>query len=100
MVKTADGLPVGGVQISASPIAMEAEYVSAESSEAGQFVLEGMSVVLQVLSFKLTGRRIFKMSPLHHHFELAGWRETKVVVRFWIIAIIFALVSLSTLKLR
>jgi phospho-N-acetylmuramoyl-pentapeptide-transferase len=66
----------------------------------GLFVLEGMSVVLQVLSFKLTGRRIFKMSPLHHHFELAGWRETKVVVRFWIIAIIFALVSLSTLKLR
>lgn len=66
----------------------------------GLFVLEGMSVVLQVASFKLTGRRIFKMSPLHHHFELAGWRETKVVVRFWIIAIIFALVSLSTLKLR
>jgi len=66
----------------------------------GLFVLEGMSVVLQVASFKLTGRRIFKMSPLHHHFELSGWRETKVVVRFWIIAIIFALVSLSTLKLR
>jgi phospho-N-acetylmuramoyl-pentapeptide-transferase len=66
----------------------------------GLFVLEGMSVVLQVASFKLTGRRIFKMSPLHHHFELSGWRETKVVVRFWIIAIIFALLSLSTLKLR
>jgi len=66
----------------------------------GLFVMEGMSVVLQVASFKLTGRRIFKMSPLHHHFELSGWRETKVVVRFWIIAIIFALVSLSTLKLR
>jgi phospho-N-acetylmuramoyl-pentapeptide-transferase len=66
----------------------------------GLFVLEGMSVVLQVASFKLTGRRIFKMSPLHHHFELSGWKETKVVVRFWIIAIIFALVSLSTLKLR
>jgi phospho-N-acetylmuramoyl-pentapeptide-transferase len=66
----------------------------------GLFVLEGMSVILQVASFKLTGRRIFKMSPLHHHFELSGWRETKVVVRFWIIAIIFALISLSTLKLR
>jgi phospho-N-acetylmuramoyl-pentapeptide-transferase len=66
----------------------------------GLFVLEGMSVVLQVASFKLTGRRIFKMSPLHHHFELSGWKETKVVVRFWIIAIIFALLSLSTLKLR
>ena len=66
----------------------------------GLFVLEGMSVVLQVASFKLTGRRIFKMSPLHHHFELSGWRETKVVVRFWIIAIIFAMLALSTLKLR
>jgi phospho-N-acetylmuramoyl-pentapeptide-transferase len=66
----------------------------------GLFVVEAFSVILQVASFKLTGRRIFKMSPLHHHFELSGWRETKVVVRFWIIAIIFALVSLSTLKLR
>jgi len=66
----------------------------------GLFVIEAASVILQVASFKLTGRRIFKMSPLHHHFELAGWRETKVVVRFWIIAIIFALFSLSTLKLR
>jgi phospho-N-acetylmuramoyl-pentapeptide-transferase len=66
----------------------------------GLFVIEAVSVILQVASFKLTGRRIFKMSPIHHHFELAGWRETKVVVRFWIIAIIFALLSLSTLKLR
>ena len=66
----------------------------------GLFVMEAVSVILQVASFKLTGRRIFKMSPLHHHFELAGWRETKVVVRFWIIAIMFALISLATLKLR
>jgi phospho-N-acetylmuramoyl-pentapeptide-transferase len=66
----------------------------------GLFVIEAASVILQVASFKMTGRRIFKMSPLHHHFELSGWRETKVVVRFWIIAIIFALLSLSTLKLR
>jgi phospho-N-acetylmuramoyl-pentapeptide-transferase len=66
----------------------------------GLFVVEAMSVILQVASFKLTGRRIFKMSPLHHHFELSGWKETKVVVRFWIIAIIFAMVSLATLKLR
>jgi len=66
----------------------------------GLFVIEALSVILQVASFKLTGRRIFKMSPLHHHFELSGWRETKVVVRFWIIAIIFALMSLATLKLR
>ena len=66
----------------------------------GLFVVEAASVIVQVASFKLTGRRVFKMSPLHHHFELAGWRETKVVVRFWIIATIFALLSLSTLKLR
>jgi phospho-N-acetylmuramoyl-pentapeptide-transferase len=66
----------------------------------GLFVLEALSVIIQVASFKLTGRRVFKMSPLHHHFELSGWRETKVVVRFWIIAIIFALLSLATLKLR
>jgi phospho-N-acetylmuramoyl-pentapeptide-transferase len=66
----------------------------------GLFVIEAGSVIIQVLSFKLTGRRVFKMSPIHHHFELSGWRETKVVVRFWIIAIIFALLSLATLKLR
>jgi len=66
----------------------------------GLFVIEALSVIIQVASFKLTGRRVFKMSPLHHHFELSGWRETKVVVRFWIIAIIFALLSLATLKLR
>lgn len=66
----------------------------------GLFVLEAGSVIIQVISFKLTGRRVFRMSPLHHHFELSGWNETQVVVRFWIIAIIFALFSLSTLKLR
>jgi phospho-N-acetylmuramoyl-pentapeptide-transferase len=66
----------------------------------GLFVLEALSVILQVASFKITGRRIFKMSPLHHHFELSGWKETKVVVRFWIIAVIFAMIALATLKLR
>jgi phospho-N-acetylmuramoyl-pentapeptide-transferase len=66
----------------------------------GLFVIEALSVIIQVISFKTTGRRVFKMSPLHHHFELSGWRETKVVVRFWIIAIIFAMLSLATLKLR
>lgn len=66
----------------------------------GLFVAEALSVILQVASFKLTGRRIFKMSPLHHHFELSGWKETKVVVRFWIIAIMFAMMALATLKLR
>ena len=67
---------------------------------AGLFVLEAMSVVIQVASFKLTGRRVFRMAPLHHHFELKGWSETKVTIRFWIIAIIFVLMSLATLKLR
>jgi phospho-N-acetylmuramoyl-pentapeptide-transferase len=66
----------------------------------GLFVIEALSVIIQVISFKTTGRRVFRMSPLHHHFELSGWKETKVVVRFWIIAIIFALLSLATLKLR
>ncbi|MEK6545635.1 MAG: phospho-N-acetylmuramoyl-pentapeptide-transferase [Nitrospinota bacterium] len=66
----------------------------------GIFVAEALSVILQVASFKLTGKRIFKMAPLHHHFEESGWEEPKVIVRFWIVAIILALLSLSTLKLR
>ena len=66
----------------------------------GLFVMEAMSVILQVTSFKLRGKRIFRMAPLHHHFELAGWAESKVIVRFWILSILFALLSLSTLKLR
>ena len=66
----------------------------------GVFVLEAMSVILQVLSFRLTGKRIFRMSPLHHHFELGGWSESKTIVRFWILALVFALFSLTTLKLR
>jgi phospho-N-acetylmuramoyl-pentapeptide-transferase len=66
----------------------------------GLFVVEAVSVILQVGSFKLTGRRVFRMAPLHHHFELLGWPESKVIIRFWIVAIIFALFSLSTLKLR
>jgi phospho-N-acetylmuramoyl-pentapeptide-transferase len=66
----------------------------------GLFVIEAMSVILQVGSYKLRGRRIFKMAPLHHHFELIGWSESKVVTRFWIMGIIFALLALATLKLR
>lgn len=66
----------------------------------GLFVLEAGSVIIQVASFKLRGKRVFKMAPLHHHFELIGWSETKVVIRFWIMAILFALMSLATLKLR
>jgi phospho-N-acetylmuramoyl-pentapeptide-transferase len=66
----------------------------------GIFVIEAMSVILQVASFKLTGRRIFKMSPIHHHFELSGWKENTVIVRFWILSVLFALLGLATLKLR
>ena len=66
----------------------------------GVFVIEAVSVILQVISFKMTGRRIFVMSPLHHHFELTGWKENIVIVRFWILSIIFALLGLATLKLR
>ncbi len=66
----------------------------------GIFVMETVSVITQVISFKLTGKRVFKMAPVHHHFELKGWAESKVIVRFWIIALILALVSLATLKLR
>ena len=67
---------------------------------AGIFVMETVSVILQVGSFKLRGKRIFKMAPIHHHFELLGWPETKVIVRFWIVSIILAILALATLKLR
>ncbi|NLJ10004.1 MAG: phospho-N-acetylmuramoyl-pentapeptide-transferase [Treponema sp.] len=66
----------------------------------GVFLLEGLSVVLQVVSYKLRKKRIFKMAPLHHHFELSGWAETKVVIRFWILGGLFALIALSTLKIQ
>ena len=66
----------------------------------GIFVIEALSVILQVGSFKLRGKRIFRMAPIHHHFELIGWSESKVIVRFWIVALIFALFALTTLKLR
>jgi phospho-N-acetylmuramoyl-pentapeptide-transferase len=66
----------------------------------GLFVLETVSVIVQVFSFKLTGRRVFRMAPLHHHFEQKGWAEPTIVIRFWIIAVILALIGLSTLKLR
>ena len=66
----------------------------------GVFVIETLSVMIQVISFKLTGRRVFRMAPLHHHFELKGWKENQVVVRFWIITMMLVLIGLSTLKLR
>jgi phospho-N-acetylmuramoyl-pentapeptide-transferase len=66
----------------------------------GVFVLEALSVIIQVASFKTTGKRVFRMAPLHHHFELLGWSEPKVIARFIIVAIVFGLFSLTTLKLR
>ena len=66
----------------------------------GIFVIETVSVILQVFSFKITGKRVFRMAPIHHHFELKGWPEPKVIVRFWIIGIMLALLSLATLKVR
>ena len=66
----------------------------------GVFVIEILSVIIQVVSFKLTGKRVFRMAPIHHHFELIGWSESKVVVRFWILGGLFAILSLSTLKIQ
>jgi phospho-N-acetylmuramoyl-pentapeptide-transferase len=66
----------------------------------GVFILETVSVILQVSSFKLTGRRVFNMAPIHHHFELKGWAEPKVIVRFWIITVILVLIGLASLKIR
>ena len=66
----------------------------------GIFVIETLSVIIQVTSFKLTGKRVFRMAPVHHHFEQLGWPEQKIVVRFWIVSIILGLVALSSLKLR
>ena len=66
----------------------------------GIFVTEALSVIIQVGSFKMRGKRVFLMAPLHHHFELKGWAESKVVIRFWIVSLIFGLCGLATLKLR
>ena len=63
-------------------------------------MLEALSVIIQVISFKTTGKRVFRMAPIHHHFEKKGWTEPQVVIRFWIIAFILALIGLTTLKLR
>ena len=66
----------------------------------GVFVVETLSVMIQVASFKLTGKRVFRMAPIHHHFELKGWAEPKVIVRFWIITVILVLIGLASLKIR
>ena len=80
------------------------DYISALADAVhevgGLFVLETVSVIVQVASFKLTGKRVFRMAPLHHHFERKGWAESTIVIRFWIIAVVLALAGLSSLKLR
>ena len=81
-------------------IAVAAKHEIVLAIIGGLFVMEAVSVVLQVASFKMTGKRIFKMAPIHHHFEQLGWTESQVVIRFWIISIMFALLGLATLKLR
>jgi len=87
-----------GSSIGATSIIIKHEIVLAIIG--GLFVMETVSVILQVASFKLTGKRIFRMAPIHHHFEKMGWSEPTVVIRFWILACIFALIGMSTLKLR
>ena len=90
-------LSLGGA-LGAIAVATKHEFVLA--IVGGLFVLEAVSVIVQVASFKLTGKRIFRMAPLHHHFEQKGWAEATIVVRFWIIAVVLALIGLATLKLR
>ena len=90
-------LALGGM-LGAISVAIKHEIVLA--IVGGLFVLEAVSVIVQVVSFKLTGKRVFKMAPIHHHFEQLGWKEPQIVVRFWIIAVVLALIGLSTLKLR
>ena len=90
-------LALGGM-LGATAVAVKHEIVLAVIG--GLFVLEAVSVIVQVASFKLTGKRVFRMAPLHHHFEQKGWPESTVVIRFWIIAVVLALAGLATLKLR
>lgn len=90
-------LSLGGT-LGAVAVAVKHEIVLAVIG--GLFVLEAVSVIVQVISFKLTGKRVFRMAPLHHHFELKGWKEPTIVIRFWIIAVVLALIGLATLKLR
>ncbi|MDE1570003.1 phospho-N-acetylmuramoyl-pentapeptide-transferase [Aquabacter sp. P-9] len=90
-------LALGGL-IGTVAVAVKHEIVLAVIG--GLFVLEAVSVIVQVVSFRLTGKRVFKMAPIHHHFEQLGWTESQVVIRFWIIAVVLALLGLATLKLR
>ncbi len=90
-------LALGGL-LGATAVAIKHEIVLAVIG--GLFVIEALSVVVQVASFKLTGKRVFRMAPIHHHFEQLGWSEPQIVMRFWIIAFVLAMVGLASLKLR
>lgn len=90
-------LALGGV-LGSVAVATKHELVLA--IVGGLFVMEGLSVMIQVASFKLTGKRVFRMAPIHHHFEQLGWKEPTIVIRFWIVAVVLALIGLTTLKLR
>ena len=90
-------LALGGL-LGATAVAIKHEIALA--IVGGLFVLEAVSVIVQVVSFKLTGKRVFRMAPLHHHFEQKGWTEPQIVIRFWIISMILAMAGLATLKLR
>jgi phospho-N-acetylmuramoyl-pentapeptide-transferase len=90
-------LPLGGA-LGAVAVAVKHEVVLA--IVGGLFVLETVSVIVQVISFKMTGKRVFRMAPIHHHYEQLGWREPTIVIRFWIVAVVLALIGLATLKLR
>jgi phospho-N-acetylmuramoyl-pentapeptide-transferase len=81
-------------------VAVATKHEFALAIVGGLFVLEAVSVIVQVVSFKLFGKRVFRMAPIHHHFEQKGWTEPQIVIRFWIVAIVLALAGLSTLKLR
>src|SRR5260370_35284419 len=90
-------LPLGGA-LGAVAVAVKHEVVLA--LVGGLFVFETVSGIVQVISFKLTGKRVFRMAPIHHHYEPLGWKESTIVIRFWIVTVLLALIGLATLKLR
>ena len=90
-------LPLGGAL---GVVAVSVKHEIVLGLVGGLFVLETVSVVVQVVSFKLTGKRVFRMAPIHHHYEQLGWTEPTIVIRFWIVAVVLALLGLATLKLR
>jgi len=90
-------LPLGAAL---GAVAVVAKHEIVLAIVGGLFVLETVSVIVQVVSFKLTGKRVFRMAPIHHHYEQLGWTEPTIVIRFWIVAVVLALAGLATLKLR